>query len=891
MRKFLALVLALVMTMSLVTISAGAATDFTDDAKITNAEAVEVLNAIGILGGYADGSFRPQATLTRGAGAKMVAYLMLGQEAADNLKATYTVFEDVTDTVGLAPYIEWAAANGIVGGYGDGNFGPYNTLTEYAFGKMLLTAIGFDAEEQGYVGAGWQKAVYRDAISKGIYDGTESYGACTRDTAAGMAFNTLKTTYVVYGDKQVAGRYQIGGVWYEVNANITVNGVHDTTLPVWATYEGLIYNENANDKWGNFGERWVYEDEEIAFYEDEVAATYTTQVDYCDLLVDLGIPENNNTDIDLYFVYNGDVTTNGNGTTVYAVAGETWDDEFDYAINTWHNVANPAPEANVFHQNVHYTCDDNFIGGQGVLTKVFEVADDTYVVTEVATYLAQAEAPVRAHNSVWVTAFDFEYRSLENFGEAADDHNNNGARDLHTDVTAVATTTLGVNGGAVSAQTNAYAEDDYVLLTLELNDNGALVVDAHQAAVGTTAVLNHYVTAAQASPAVGSTNRTPDAFGFDLGYEYKTQASLGETYVFYHDTYGNVIGITLPDDASSWLVLDSIYSNHPAGVNTLTAAVVGLDGTTTAGVNVAKFNGEAAKDVDAYMNLTLPAFGDTTVLEIAAQNAGHTRHLYKFTVAGSDYTLEGRQAETGVDTYNAINRTVVDDNLVANNGTVELSATTQFVLRDTKGNYKAVTGYANLPMLVADYAEVVMNAAGTAAAVVYLDDVAYDGDMVLGYIVNPSFTGGVNHVDGEDYYQFNLYVDGIKREVLVSDADMQTITTNGRQMYEVRFDAVDGLLAVRNIVALTKAHDIANANGDNYTAGVTITTVSATALKIKTTADNADVRLDLAQVYLVDTTSGGTDVSVGALSDLSAGQTVDLVYNDDGYIVAIYVIQ
>ena len=361
--------------------------------------------------------------------------------------------------------------------------------------------------------------------------------------------------------------------------------------------------------------------------------------------------------------------------------------------------------------------------------------------------------------------------------------------------------------------------------------------------------------------------------------------------MFYHDTYGNVIGITLPDDASSWLVLDSIYSNHPAGVNTLTAAVVGLDGTTTAGVNVAKFNGEAAKDVDAYMNLTLPAFGDTTVLEIAAQNAGHTRHLYKFTVAGSDYTLEGRQAETGVDTYNAINRTVVDDNLVANNGTVELSATTQFVLRDTKGNYKAVTGYANLPMLVADYAEVVMNAAGTAAAVVYLDDVAYDGDMVLGYIVNPSFTGGVNHVDGEDYYQFNLYVDGIKREVLVSDADMQTITTNGRQMYEVRFDAVDGLLAVRNIVALTKAHDIANANGDNYTAGVTITTVSATALKIKTTADNADVRLDLAQVYLVDTTSGGTDVSVGALSDLSAGQTVDLVYNDDGYIVAIYVIQ
>ena len=98
MRKFLALVLALVMTMSLVTVSADAATTFTDDAQIVNTEAVEVLNAIGVLGGYADGSFRPQATLTRGAGAKLIAYLMLGQTRADALKATCTV-KDVSGAI------------------------------------------------------------------------------------------------------------------------------------------------------------------------------------------------------------------------------------------------------------------------------------------------------------------------------------------------------------------------------------------------------------------------------------------------------------------------------------------------------------------------------------------------------------------------------------------------------------------------------------------------------------------------------------------------------------------------------------------------------------------------------------------------------------------------
>ena len=44
MKKFLSLVLALVMTMSLVTVSAGAK-DFTDNSKITYDEAVAVMSA------------------------------------------------------------------------------------------------------------------------------------------------------------------------------------------------------------------------------------------------------------------------------------------------------------------------------------------------------------------------------------------------------------------------------------------------------------------------------------------------------------------------------------------------------------------------------------------------------------------------------------------------------------------------------------------------------------------------------------------------------------------------------------------------------------------------------------------------------------------------------
>ena len=58
MKKFLSLVLALTMAMSLVTISAGAK-DFTDDSKITYKEAVDVVSSLDIVDGYTDGSFRP----------------------------------------------------------------------------------------------------------------------------------------------------------------------------------------------------------------------------------------------------------------------------------------------------------------------------------------------------------------------------------------------------------------------------------------------------------------------------------------------------------------------------------------------------------------------------------------------------------------------------------------------------------------------------------------------------------------------------------------------------------------------------------------------------------------------------------------------------------------
>ena len=71
MKKLLALVLALVMSMSLVTISNAA---FKDADKIDYKEAVDVMNAVGVFIGDEKGNFNAKENLTREQAAKMTPY-------------------------------------------------------------------------------------------------------------------------------------------------------------------------------------------------------------------------------------------------------------------------------------------------------------------------------------------------------------------------------------------------------------------------------------------------------------------------------------------------------------------------------------------------------------------------------------------------------------------------------------------------------------------------------------------------------------------------------------------------------------------------------------------------------------------------------------------------
>nr|WP_325212640.1 S-layer homology domain-containing protein [uncultured Oscillibacter sp.] len=218
MKKFLSLVLVLVMTMSLVTISAGATEykELTDKDEIQYEEAVAVLNRIGIITGYEDGSFRPETELTRGAAAKIIVSLMIGPDAASALPNNQSPYPDVPAGHTFAGVIGYCKTAGYISGYGDGTFKPANSLTGYAFAKMLLGALGYKGDyEGGFTGTGWTMNVARVGNAAGLFNRLSFQGAdaVNREEACQLALNTLKATMVEYtggfsvtaGDASVVG--------------------------------------------------------------------------------------------------------------------------------------------------------------------------------------------------------------------------------------------------------------------------------------------------------------------------------------------------------------------------------------------------------------------------------------------------------------------------------------------------------------------------------------------------------------------------------------------------------------------------------------------------------------------------------------------------------------
>ena len=374
MKKLLALVLALVMSMSLVTISNAA---FKDADKIDYKEAVDVMNAVGVFVGDEKGNFNAKDNLTREQAAKIIAYLELGEKAADALVGSAT-FTDVAATRWSAGFVSYCAQAGVVSGNGDGTFAPAGQLTALQFGKMLLVEIGYDAKAAGMVGTDWAINTSKLMATTGLMDGIDGSvnQVLSREKAAQMTLNALKTPTVEYATK---------------GSNITVNGAEinfGASVPTYVTntvakeqtiskdkltnsgeytielgeklYKKLVLSDTT-DAFGRPTRTWTFENKKVGEYVKDADLEYTAAVEYKAIYADLAL--SSAAKINEYYVDGKEIT--------------------------------PA----VGHTTISKS-DKTEFGANGVLTQVwYDDDNNTVIVTEINTYVGTVNAITKATSS------------------------------------------------------------------------------------------------------------------------------------------------------------------------------------------------------------------------------------------------------------------------------------------------------------------------------------------------------------------------------------------------------------------------------------------------------------------------------------------------------------
>ena len=148
MKKGMKALIAVLLVAALMCTAASAATFPDVDANAEYAAAIEYVSEIGLMVGYGDGTFQPDKTVSR---AEMATVLckMMGEDR--DLNQDGSVFSDVPTTHWANGYVVKAASLGYLAGYGNGKFGPDDTVTYEQVLTMIINAIGYgeDAGERG----------------------------------------------------------------------------------------------------------------------------------------------------------------------------------------------------------------------------------------------------------------------------------------------------------------------------------------------------------------------------------------------------------------------------------------------------------------------------------------------------------------------------------------------------------------------------------------------------------------------------------------------------------------------------------------------------------------------------------------------------------------------
>lgn len=738
MKKFLSLVLALVMTMSLVTIGAGATdyADLSDKSEIQYEEAVAVLNKLGIITGYEDGSFKPTGALTRGAAAKIIVSLMIGSDAANALTVAAAPYTDVPVTNTFAAVISYCKTAGYINGYTDGTFRPTAALTGYAFSKMLLGALGYDGKIEGFTGSGWTMNVAKLGNVAGLFDdfktSFQGNDGVTREAACLLALNTLKATEVEYsgGTNVVAGDASVvinATRDYKTSNNSNINqNIGKGTIGNNSNNYTLEFGENhfadlklinvgtARDDFGRPSNKWSYKNIAIGTYALTPDYTFTTRASgdsITDKLKSMGL---------------NDLKTSAtvNGTAYQASVYVNDDSGASIALNTIPTLA-----------------------GNGRLIEVYledNVADVIDSVIVIDTYVMQIKK---------VSSSSVTLKNPEN-------------------------NKVGVSLNEIKSDDDCFSAvkdlkvDDYVLVTVSGND--VMSVAIPQTVTGQMSAFttgSHNATGVNNVTIAGTKyNLSLQADSADSKLSAATKLSSNNNTTAYLDTYGNVIYATDVEAGSDYFIYDEDYSSVVDGKIVTYANGWDMEGNT--------------------VSLNLGTNGGA--------NNGHSRltpgGVYKYsssTTSNAEYKIDGGFASTGtlvgtaavngVTTMSAVlGGSVAKGDSKFNGIYYDGSVKFLFVGWDTAGDADSVTmkeGVQEVTGVAAENVVAITNDDGTRVKyVVVFNDNDVEASANVLYVKSANATA-VN-ASGKTVTVFDAYIDGTLQEGLVCSKEISGMAGN-----------------------------------------------------------------------------------------------------------------
>lgn len=916
-KKVLALVLVLATLLGLATMAS--ATEYKDADKIAADydEAVKVLDLIETMQGYPNGEFRPTANITREEAAKLIA--IFDNKDAD-ISTYYTSINPFADEKGRwgESYVGYGYRAGIIAGMNANTFAPTANVTGTQFLKMALVTLGYDQEAEGFVGSSWAVNVLALArkldLIDGLADGWKPEADLTRQEAAQILLNTLKADTVEYAQEAKSANWKPtenkDGVWtFGGKLYLTVAGAVKTGNKLYKDFK--LAKDVSEDAFMRPYTKWVYDkdDDKTVEVMDSPKATFTTKFNACELLVALGVKEN-------------DTKTKKVIAEYYINGALVSEDE----ITLQHTASKCKLKTDEYEK----------YGAQGTLTQVFKMKNDkdetVYRICSIDTWLgklAKVTKTTTSHDNhkkgedlVQIVPFTVSNDGLDtkhNYHEYC----TNSANHEDCGEFEFAGDTSNNEGYIAYDKPAGLAKDDYVLFTYSFKqddneDMGVQSVDVVTAKEGRLNGFKYADVADDPSETRIGGEYVKDAAHFHLGYDESKDTDNFGTRGFFYDAYGNVIGMKDAADVSKYGVLDKAWVEYNKGVASIHANIVGLDAKVTEDVVVAtiKYGDDKAVEVKPATPDEIANKYELTVKDIIAavhNEFGMSEQNYKAyyfvydllgkfeTNTKGEYTLSRADDDYAYD--DDANVTFVKGKPVLKiegEDSIKVTANTEFLVRTDDvgtGSYVSWKGYtgSDVKSVVAHGYDIVKSDDGEYAEVVYLYDIVgfNDGKFVAYVPANARMWQVETSDDGDIYFVLEAYVNGVKTELYISDDDAEAVETNKGSFMEFRYREIGEV----NTAKLNKDADF------NLKKSYTVDTYKDGVLELTDAYDNGETIIALAKDCVIYSIRKDGDKVVKedkgleyAADYIDAGDTVYMDWNDkndDGedQVFALYVVE